>query len=83
MLMICNLLSAEDHKEITNCEIDKYNLAVTNEFKRLIEKERGFSMWNGPRHFVDAETEVNRDGLHFFWPGTIGKVNMVITLNMH
>jgi len=38
-------------------------------------------MWNGPRYFVDAETEVNRDGLHFYWPNTIGKVNTVI--NVH
>jgi len=80
ILMFCNFLSTQDHREITNCRIDKYNFAATKEFKRLIEKDRGFSMWNGPHYFVDAETEVNQDGVHFYWPDSIGKVNTVISL---
>jgi hypothetical protein len=36
-----------------------------------------FSIWNVPRYLVMTEKEHNPDGLHFQWPETIEKVNMV------
>ena len=62
---------------ITNAEIEKHRVAAASEFLRLSQKEGGFSFWNGPRYFIQTEEEHNPDGLHFAWPGTIGKVNMV------
>lgn len=41
------------------------------------KKSAGFSFWNGPKHFVANEINHNDDGLHFAWPGTISKVDMV------
>jgi hypothetical protein len=62
---------------INNTEIGKHIQAAISEFLPLSQKEAGFSFWNGPRYLVETEEEHNADGLHFAWPGTIGKVNMV------
>jgi hypothetical protein len=53
------------------------NSAAISEFRVLHEKKNGFSFWYGPRYLVELETEQNPDGLHFQWPGTISKVDMV------
>jgi hypothetical protein len=65
---------------VTNSEIAKYNLAARTAFDRLSKKFGGFSFWNGPRDFMKSETEHHPDGLHFTWPTTIQKVDMVIVL---
>jgi hypothetical protein len=62
---------------ITNTEIEKHINAAASEFLALSQKEGGFSFWNGPRYFVETEEVHNADGLHFAWPGTISKLNMV------
>jgi hypothetical protein len=69
--------SGQDHAFLTNTGLAELNLAATSEFSRLMEKEKGFSFWFGPRYLVELEKEQNPDGLHFQKPGTIGKVNMV------
>ena len=62
---------------ITNKQLHLHMDAVVSEFKDLHKKFGGFSFWEGPRHFVATETAHNDDGLHFAWPGTLLKTNMV------
>jgi hypothetical protein len=57
-------------------------MAATTEFDSLSKKIGGFSFWTGPRHFVEMENEHHSDGLHFAWPATIEKVDMVIVLRL-
>ena len=51
--------------------------AVVSEFTDLHNQFGGFSFWEGPRHFVATEAIHNIDGIHFAWPGTLLKINMV------
>ena len=62
----------------TNSELSKYNSAAMSVLKELSQTSAGFSFWTTPRFFVANEKEHQIDGLHFAWPGTIFKVNMVI-----
>jgi hypothetical protein len=80
-LTICeNIFSGSATKVITNSEIEKHNQAATTEFTRLHEKAGGFSFWNTPRHFVATEKNHSKDGIHFAWPDTIAKVDLVVFL---
>ncbi len=69
--------SGEHHDILTNTGLAELNSAAILEFSRLQEFNNGFSFWFGARYLVELETEQNPDGLHFQWPETISKVDMV------
>ena len=62
---------------MNNLEMAKHNAAALAVLKELSQSSKGFSFWQTPRFFVANEQGHNPDGLHFAWPETIQKVNMV------
>ena len=66
-------------KIMTNARLAEYNQVAASIFGNLSKTSKGVSLWMTPKYFVATEKVHNPDGLHFAWPHTVSKVNMVTT----
>ena len=60
-----------------NEKFDDYNAIAVSILSPLSDKYTSFSIWNVPSYLVQIEKTHSKDGLHYQWPITIGKILMV------
>ena len=68
---------------MTNARLAEYNQVAESMFGHLSTTSKGVSLWTTPKYFVATEKVHNPDGLHFAWPHTVSKVNMVTVTIYH